>query len=185
MKPLQSIIVAYYKEEDARKIRSLLARRGIETAGIATTGAQVLSKVSDLDEGVAICGYRLRDMNFFDLSSLLPESFRLLLVCSPDKLGDQEMPDNVTFLSTPLKVGELLQTLQDMTGIYRSRRKIHVPPGRSAEDVRKMNEAKSILMKRNHMTEPEAHRYLQKRAMDTGTSIVEIAEMVIMLASAQ
>ena len=174
---MQSIIVAYFKEEDARKIRSLLAKRGIETAGIATTGAQVLSKVSDLDEGVVICGCQLRDMNFLDLATSL--------ICSPDRLGDQEIPENVVFLSTPLKVGELLQSLQDITGIYRSRRKIHLPPGRSAEDIEKMNKAKSILMERNHMTEPEAHRYLQKRAMDTGTGIVEIAEMVIMLASSQ
>jgi len=182
---LQSIIVAYFKEEDARKIRSLLAKRGIETAGIATTGAQVLSKVSDLDEGVVICGCQLRDMNFLDLATSLPEQFRMMLICSPDRLGDQEIPENVVFLSTPLKVGELLQSLQDITGIYRSRRKIHLPPGRSAEDIEKMNKAKSILMERNHMTEPEAHRYLQKRAMDTGTGIVEIAEMVIMLASSQ
>lgn len=182
---MQSIIVAYFKEEDARKIRSLLAKRGIETAGIATTGAQVLSKVSDLDEGVVICGCQLRDMNFLDLATSLPEQFRMMLICSPDRLGDQEIPKNVVFLSTPLKVGELLQSLQDITGIYRSRRKIHLPPGRSAEDIEKMNKAKSILMERNHMTEPEAHRYLQKRAMDTGTGIVEIAEMVIMLASSQ
>lgn len=33
------------------------------------------------------------------------------------------------------------------------------------------------------MTEPEAHRYLQKCAMDSGTKIVETAEMVILLAS--
>lgn len=36
-------------------------------------------------------------------------------------------------------------------------------------------------MARNHMTESEAHRYLQKCSMDSGTSMVETAQMVISL----
>ena len=31
----------------------------------------------------------------------------------------------------------------------------------------------------NHMTEEEAHRYIQKCSMDSGTSLTETAEMVI------
>ena len=33
------------------------------------------------------------------------------------------------------------------------------------------------------MTEPEAHHYLQKRAMDSGVTILEAAEMVEVLNS--
>ena len=40
-------------------------------------------------------------------------------------------------------------------------------------------EAKALLMERNNMTEEEAHRYLQKNSMDSGTNIVETAEMVL------
>jgi response regulator NasT len=39
--------------------------------------------------------------------------------------------------------------------------------------------AKEILMEKKHMKEPEAHRYLQKTAMDTGSSMVETAGMVL------
>ena len=34
-------------------------------------------------------------------------------------------------------------------------------------------------MGRNHMTEEEAHRYLQKCSMDSGTNMVETAMMVL------
>ena len=44
-----------------------------------------------------------------------------------------------------------------------------------------ITEAKALLMERNHMTEEEAHRYLQKTSMDNGTSLVETAEMIFML----
>ena len=36
-----------------------------------------------------------------------------------------------------------------------------------------------LLMARNHMTEEEAHRYLQKTSMDSGTNLVETAQMVL------
>lgn len=38
-------------------------------------------------------------------------------------------------------------------------------------------------MERNHMTEEEAHRYIQKCSMDTGTNLVETAEMITTLMS--
>ena len=40
-------------------------------------------------------------------------------------------------------------------------------------------DAKELLMVRNHMTEEEAHRYLQKTSMDSGTNLVETAQMVL------
>ena len=51
----------------------------------------------------------------------------------------------------------------------------------SAEEQGVIRRAKKLLMKRNHLTEPEAHRYLQKTSMDTGRTITESAHMVTML----
>lgn len=34
-------------------------------------------------------------------------------------------------------------------------------------------------MSRNGMSEEEAHRYLQKSSMDSGTNMVETAEMIL------
>lgn len=50
---------------------------------------------------------------------------------------------------------------------------------RSEQDTITINAAKALLMERNHMTEEEAHRYLQKHSMDNGTSLVETAQMVL------
>ena len=50
---------------------------------------------------------------------------------------------------------------------------------RSEADKKIIESAKALLMERHHMTEPEAHKYLQKCAMDSGTSLLETAEMVI------
>lgn len=55
------------------------------------------------------------------------------------------------------------------------------PRQRSEEEQNLLKQAKSILMERNGMTEEEAHRYMQKCSMDSGTNMVETAQMVISL----
>jgi len=54
-------------------------------------------------------------------------------------------------------------------------------PQRSEEEKKLIEEAKSLLMERNGMTEEEAHHYLQKTSMDSGTNMVETAQMLFAL----
>ena len=66
------------------------------------------------------------------------------------------------------------------TGIERRRKKRKSrPKERSEEDKKVLQEAKNLLMERNGMSEEEAHRYIQKCSMDSGTNLVETAEMVL------
>ena len=44
-----------------------------------------------------------------------------------------------------------------------------------------IDQAKALLMERNHMSESEAHRYLQKNSMESGTNMLETAQMVLMI----
>ena len=50
---------------------------------------------------------------------------------------------------------------------------------RSEKERNLITNAKRILMERNNMTEAEAHRYIQKCSMDSGTNMVETAQMII------
>lgn len=47
------------------------------------------------------------------------------------------------------------------------------------EEIRTVNRAKILLVSELHMTEPEAHRYIEKNAMDTCVSKREVAEKII------
>ena len=84
-------------------------------------------------------------------------------------------------VAMPLKVQDLLNTLEMMAaGVERKRKKRKaMPKVRSDEDRKVLDEAKVLLMERNGMTEEEAHRYIQKCSMDSGTNLVETAEMVL------
>ena len=55
------------------------------------------------------------------------------------------------------------------------------PKQRSSEEKGLIDQAKRLLMERNGMTEEEAHRYIQKCSMDSGTNLIETAQMVISL----
>ena len=56
-----------------------------------------------------------------------------------------------------------------------------MPAARSDADRKLIEDAKALLIARNHMTEEEAHRYLQKSSMDSGTNLVETAQMLLAL----
>ena len=52
---------------------------------------------------------------------------------------------------------------------------------RSEREENYIKNAKALLMERNHLTEEEAHRYIQKSSMDNGTNMVETAQMILTL----
>ena len=83
----------------------------------------------------------------------------------------------------PLKVHELLDTISMMEGAIRKNRKKSRQRGPREKAI--IENAKMLLMERNHMTEEEAHRYVQKCSMDSGNSMVETAEMIISLEGSQ
>ena len=63
----------------------------------------------------------------------------------------------------------------------RRRRKRRQPVKRGEEERKLLEQAKELLMRRNGMAEPEAHKYLQKCSMDSGTGLLEAAQMVLEL----
>ena len=114
------------------------------------------------------------------IGEYLPESFEMLLVASQDKWSSGDV-EGIVGLSTPIKVYDLLNTvnmmLQSMDRRRKKRRKeLKNRDPKQQETIRK---AKELLMTRNNMSEEEAHRYLQKSSMDSGTNMVETAEMVL------
>ena len=54
-----------------------------------------------------------------------------------------------------------------------------VPDPADEEEVRLIRRAKELLMEVNRMSEAEAHRFLQKRSMDTGLRLEQTARLVI------
>ena len=175
------IIIVFPKIENGTQIKRILQQNGLEVRAVCTTGAQALQLAQQLSEGIVVCGYRFADMAYSELREYLPAQFKVLLVASANVCDSKEEPD-VVCLRMPLKVHELVQTVHMMSdSLPRKRGNGKKKKGRSEEDEMVLREAKGLLMERNHMTEAEAHRYLQERSMESGVGVVEVAQMVLMM----
>ncbi len=178
-----NIIVAFAKSEDAQKLKSILSRGGFDGAVTCTSGVQALSAMDDLGSGVIICGYRLSDMLYSELLEDLPSYFKMIMIASTNKAPTEAESDNFVYLPTPLQRADLFSTLnlmiEDVRRVKKKAKERRMQ--RSDADKKIIEQAKALLMERHHMTEPEAHKYLQKCAMDSGTDMLETAEMIISL----
>lgn len=177
---MSSLVIAFPKIEDAKRIRDILNRHDIETDAVCTTAAQALSEMNELDPGIIICGYRLPDMFYADLRECMPSGFEMLLLASSRVLSTCE-GSGVMSVAMPLSVYELVNTIQMMQHRVRKQKKKKLVHERSPEEQAILDKAKGLLMERNRMTESEAHRYIQKCSMDSGTNLVETAQMILTL----
>ena len=174
---MSNIVIAFPKKEVAQNIRKILSQSGYSVQAVCSTGAQALASVNNLENGILICGSRFIDMMYMEIHDYLPPEFQMLLIASPTSIQEREV-ENLVCLELPMKVHELLQTLEMMEGQIRRRRKRlrNIPRQRSEEDRQMIEQAKALLMDRNKFSEEEAHRYIQKR-----TGLVEVAQMILSL----
>ncbi len=177
---MTGIIIAFPRADVGKKIKTILVRSGFHVVSVCTSAALVIQEANNLQDGVVVCNYRLPDMIYRELKEYLPAGFQMVTITSKDEWAENGDADVVS-LSQPLKVHELISTMEMVTyNLQRARkRRRQQPRQRSAEEQELIAKAKSILMSRNNMTEEEAHRYLQKTSMDNGTSFTETAQMIL------
>ena len=138
-------------------MKNVLIKNGFDVSAVCVTGAQAIQAVERLEAGVVVCGIRFADMIYDELKECIPDTFEMVVIASNaqwQEYGDDDVH-------------------------RRLKREREKPNKRSSADQGVINQAKSLLMEKNELTEEEAHRYLQKRSMDNGTNMVETAYMVL------
>lgn len=177
-----NVIIVFPKLENGKNVKRILLQSGFEVKAVCATGGQALQNMQELSGGIVVCGHHFADMMYEELYEYLPPGFEMLLVASADVCDARERQD-IVCLKMPLKVHELVQTMQMMAGELsrRNKKRRRIPKKRSEEEEEVLREAKELLMARNQMTEEQAHRYVQKLSMDNGTGMAETAEMILSL----
>lgn len=133
-----NVVIAFPKIENAKSIRSILMKSGYQVDAVCTTGGQALQNVNALDGGILICGYRFADMMCSEIQAYLPANFEMLLVGSQSNTMNRDVSD-VVCLSMPLKVHELLQTVEMMAYTYeKKRKKRRAQPKERTEEEKKL-----------------------------------------------
>lgn len=174
---MERMVVAFASEEAQRRIVRMLESNGICPAGCCFSGAEVIRTIRKLGSGLVICGFKLRDITANELAASLRGIGVLLVVSSAANL-DFCGGENLYKLPTPAARSDFFASLEMLRRLEETQLR-HPPPRRKEAEQSLIRRAKELLMDVNRMTEAEAHRFLQKRSMDTGRKLAETAQLII------
>lgn len=174
-----SVIVANPNKDSARRIGAVLKSGGVLVYGTCTTGAQLLEMTSyHYRGGVVVSTLDLQDvMAAWELPQMAP-NYDFLFVVKPHQSEIAAELESAC-LMTPLNKPDLTASVNMLLNLPEP----GIPVRRNFEEDPKelLQRAKQLLMERNYFTEAQAHRFLQKKSMDTGKRLVEIAAIVLEL----
>ena len=162
---MDRIVVAFANEEARHRICRLLESDGWSPAASCGSGAEAIRTVRKLGSAAN------------DLAADLQGTALLMVVSSAVNL-DFCQGDNLYKLPTPISRADFFATL-DLMRQFEEAHLHHAPPKRKEADQQLIRKAKELLMDTNRMTESEAHRFLQKRSMDAGMKLADMAQYIL------
>ncbi len=170
---MNHLIVAFETEAASRRVCELLAASSLPVRSVCRSGAEVLRMVQYMGGGVVICGVKLTDMTADQLYDDLDGQAYLLAAAKPEAL---EMCENPRIFRLPLPTNRyaLAAAVQMLTQLEGMSASAHSRP-----DQEIIQKAKILLETNGSMTEEEAHRYLQKRSMQSRRKMAEVAADVV------
>ncbi len=173
---MEKVIVAFESEKSCTRICDILEGGCAVVCCKARSGGEVKRLVAKQHIGTVICGYKLRDTSAEDLFYDLPPATAMLVIARQDMLD--MLSDDVFTLPAPVTRGDLCASVNMVLQMNR-RLERALRPRRSDEETELVEKAKRHLMERDGLTEEEAHRYIQKKSMDSGSKMVQTAILIL------
>ena len=161
---MDRVVLAFSKDETADKIKMMLDGSGYDVYTVCHSKAELLRTVSDMDEVLIIMGYKLPDGTVDDVYDDLMER--------QSSIYNQD----IFVVTLPLNRQLLINSVETFVGII-ERRKHRAK--RTPEEEKIIRDAKAYLMETHRMSEEQAHRFIQKRSMDTGAKFIDTARMIL------
>ena len=156
-------------------VAATLTAAGYQLAGSATDAEEARSRLqySDVDIIILISpiGAETGDHLAKDLCYIKPDC-GLIIAVSDEKrpLFAKRLSDTLAFLiAKPINKAALLQALahmQQALSVVSACRQKQTQLEKKLDDLRIISRAKNILISNLHMTEQQAHSYIQKQSMD-------------------
>ena len=178
---MSSIVVANSSPDYAKKIASVLHSSGLYVGGVYTSGAQIIDFASKhYHGGVIVCSVKLRDMPAISLPRAVGPGYDFLFLVSPQLASMADSLDHAC-LMMPINRMNLISSVNMFLNLSEYtplaiRKKVS---SGNFDEKQVILQAKNLLMGRNSLTEAQAHRFLQKKSMDTGRRMVETAMIVL------
>lgn len=170
-----NIFLAFSSKKLTLSIGRMLISDGFKITSIAKNVVDFKNIFQYYHSGIIIMGYRFDGVHIDDLLEDMPKDFTVIFIGDKLQLDSCEN-ENVFKLSVPLHKTDLICAVEMFTTIESTYKPIDE---KNVEEHRIINRAKRILIDAYSMTEDQAHRYIQKKSMDTGKKLVDIARIIL------
>lgn len=174
---MDQVILAFEGNRTNERVRDMIEMTGLAECTICRSAGEVKRLAYQQQVTAVICGYKLREEIAQELQADLPRSCSLLVIATQNML-DMIDDEDIFKLAAPVSKGDLVASVRMLLQLGR-RMERYAHPQRPQEERGIIERAKGVLITRHSMTEAEAHRFLQKKSMDTGVRMVQMAHMIL------
>ncbi len=172
-----NVFVAFHSEKLCQKVVAMLKMSGIHPNFTATSSNELLSKIMSYESGVILCETKLKDTVLFDILDYIPSYFHIVAIGTMDALDD--LPNQGVFkLSVPLDRNDLIYSVTMLINLDNHGALVH-NQFRTPDEELIIQQAKALLIHKYHMTEEQAHRYMQTKSMNSGEKMITIARLIL------
>lgn len=173
LRPVARIVIIGATETSRMQLSRLLASSGYTVFRTCASDSAFRRTLSECEDGIVIlCGGMLGSLAD-ELWADFHGSFRFLLIARPEALASCEAPE-VFKLAYPCSGNAVVGAVEMLTQLHT----MHLPR-RPAEDRTVIEQAKRLLMERDGISEPTAHRRMQQQAMRSHMKMTDVAEALL------
>ena len=161
------------------KVEAIVSAMGIEPDAICLSGAQAIEEAKER-HALVLTTYKLSDMTGEEMARELGEDADVLMIVPPDY--EEEKASGAMLLHNPISQEALHQAIR---ATQHMQKKLLAARAKAEKAERQLSERKTIdkakgrLMDELHLTEKQAHYYIQKMSMDQGRRIVDVARELL------
>lgn len=182
------VLIVSSSEKFVRPMLDMLPEKMFNPVESASDVAQARRKLLEREFDIVIINSPLRDEfgTKLALDVCQKSSAGVLLFVKAEHYSDitsKVMQYGVLTISKPTSPSMIMQSVQMLCS---TRERLRIMEKKTAsveekiEEIRIINRAKCLLIEQLKMTEPEAHRYIEKQAMDRCVTRRAIAENIIL-----
>lgn len=184
---MERVLLVTSQQKSRELFEQLLAPRAFDVVKAAGDAGEAKRLLLAREFDLCVINTPLRDEFGLDLAqSLAAEGVMQVLVFVKSELLEQAAakmePFGVFVLAKPVNRQLLWSALQLMTAAYNRLRRLQTKNAslqQKIEDIRLIDRAKCTLIGTLKMSEEQAHKYIEKQAMDMRLSRREVAERIL------
>ncbi len=167
------IMIAGSSEQSRSQLSRLLASSGYPVFRCCASSGELRRVLNETEDGLLILAGQLPDTRTDELFWDYGDRVQILLIARQPALDECEAPE-VFRLALPVSSQAVIGSVEMLTQLHRMR----LPKRKGAERER-VEQAKQLLMRAKGISEAEAHRAMQRYAMDHGIKMSDYAEQIL------